>query len=194
MTSAGGAGARGSKKLQAILDGTTALMLDQGYGAVTFRSVATAAGVAAGLVQYYFPSLDDLFVAVLRQGTDKTIEELTAASRSDQPLRSVWEYSRNPTGAAMLMEFMALANHRPAVGEAIGAGGERVRKAVLKAISRKWSDYGLDRDRLPPAAVLFLLSAVPRMAHLEDSLGTSTGHAETFALIEEFLDRVEPRG
>ena len=114
MTSAG---ARRTEKLQAILAATEQLMLEQGYGSVTYRSVAAKAEVAAGLVQYYFPTLDELFVAVLRGGTDRVIEGLEAASRSEHPLRALWEHANNRSGTALLMEFMALANHRPVVGE-----------------------------------------------------------------------------
>lgn len=189
MTSAG---ARRTEKLQAILSATQQLMLDQGYGAVTFRSVAAVAGVAAGLVQYYFPAMDDLFIAVLRRGTDRAIEGLENASRSEYPLRALWGYANDQTGTALLMEFMALANHRPLVGEAIGEGGERVRRAVVEAVSGCWPAYGLDEDQMPPEAIVFLLGAVPRMVHLEEALGTRTGHAEAIAMVERFLDRVEP--
>lgn len=190
MTS--GSGSRRSAKLQGILAATETLMLDQGYGAITFRSVANAAGVAAGLVQYYFPSLDELFVTVLRSATDRLITDLQAATESDQPLRGAWAYANNAQGTALLMEFMALANHREAVRAVIGEGGERVRQALLASIEPRWAGYGLDEDTLPPAAVLFLLSCIPRMIHLEESLGTVTGHAEATALVERFLDRVEP--
>ena len=44
-----------------------------------------------------------------------------------------------------------------------------------------------------PAALLFLMSAIPRMIHLEETFGTVTGHVEAVALVERFLDRVEPR-
>jgi AcrR family transcriptional regulator len=186
------AGARRTEKLQAILAATEQLMLEQGYGSVTYRSVAAKAGVAAGLVQYYFPSLDDLFVGVLRSGTDRVIEGLEDAARSEHPLRALWEYANNRSGTALLMEFMALANHRPGVGEVIGEGGERVRCAVVEAVSGRWPDYGLDEDTLPPSALVFLLGAIPRMVHLEEGLGTFAGHAETVAVVERFLDRVEP--
>lgn len=184
-------GARQSAKLQGILAATEALMLDQGYGAVTFRSVANAAG-GRGLVQYYFPSLDDLFVAVLRSATDRLIADLQRATESDQPLRGAWAYANNAAGTALLMEFMALANHRSAVRAVIGEGGERVRQALLTTIRSRWAAYGLDENTLPPAAVLFLLSCIPRMIYLEESLGTVTGHAEATALVERFLDQVEP--
>lgn len=193
MTSEGGSGSRRTSKRKAILAGTEQVMLDQGYGAVTFRSVATAAGVAPGLVQYYFPALDDLFIAVLREATDRLIVDLTEATSSGQPLRAVWAYASNPTGTALLMQFMALANQLPQLGSVIGEGGERVRRALLETLTDRWPSYGLDDTDITPAAALFVLSALPRMMHLESTLGTSTGHTDTLALIERFLDRVEPR-
>ena len=185
-------GARRTEKLQAILTGTEQLMLEEGYGSVTYRSVAARAGVAAGLVQYYFPSLDDLFAAVLRRATDRVIESLDEASRSRHPLRAVWVYAGSRSGSALFMQFMALAANRPAVGAVIGEGGERVRRALVDAVSARWPTYGLDEDELPPSALVFLLGSIPRMMHLEEALGTFTGHAETVALVERFLDRVEP--
>jgi len=190
--SPGRAGARRTQKLQAILKATERLMLDEGYAAVTFRSVAAAADVAAGLVQYYFPSVDELFTAVLRQSTDRIVAELVAATRSDHPLRAVWAYANDRRGSTLLMEFLALANHRPEVRTVLGEGGERVRQALLAAVMARWEADGRDHRGVPAAAALFLLAWIPRMVFLEEALGTLTGHAETLALVERFLDDVEP--
>jgi AcrR family transcriptional regulator len=168
-------------------------MVQDGYAAVTYRAVATQAGVTPGLVQYYFPSLDELFIEVLRRGTDRILDRLAEASKAEQPLRAAWEYANNPAGTALLMEFMALANHRKSIAAVIGEGGERVRQAQLEALVEKWPAYGLDADQLEPRAVLFLMSCIPRMAHLEESFGTFTGHREAIEMVEAFLDRVEPR-
>src|SRR4051812_29435894 len=129
-----------SAKRAAILQGAEHLMLDEGYAAVTYRAVATRAGVAPGLVQYYFPTLDDLFVALLREDTDRILDSIAATAEAEQPLRAVWEYAGNRKGTALLMEFMALANHRKGIGAVIGEGGERVRQAQLEVLTAKWPD------------------------------------------------------
>lgn len=185
-------GSRRSAKLQSIIAAATDLIRNHGYGAVTYRSVAAAADVVPGLVQYYFPVLDDLFIAVLRQSTDQLVDGFHEATQSDQPLRAIWRYASDPAGTALLMEFMALAKNRPAVGTAIGEGGERVRHSLLAAVTPKWADYGLDRHQIPPSAVIFALTALPRMIYLEEALGTTTGHAEIATLINDLLDRLEP--
>jgi AcrR family transcriptional regulator len=96
MASVGRSGSRRTTKRQAIFDATERLMLTEGYGTVTYRSVATAAGVAPGLVQYYFPSLDVLFIAVLREATDRLVDQLTDAARSQRPLRAIGPMPATP--------------------------------------------------------------------------------------------------
>ena len=51
------------EKRQRLLDATEEIMLADGYAAVSSRRVAAAVGINAPLVHYYFPTLDDLFVA-----------------------------------------------------------------------------------------------------------------------------------
>jgi AcrR family transcriptional regulator len=177
----------------AILDAAEKLMLQEGYAAVTYRVVATRADVAAGLVQYYFPTLDELFLALLARNTDRVVKQIEATTQTQQPLRAIWRYASNKAGATLMMEFMALANHRKAIRKEIGRGGERVRQAQLEVLTQRWSDYELGYDDLTPAALLFLMNSIPRMVLLEEAFGTRTGHADTVALITRFLDRVEPQ-
>jgi AcrR family transcriptional regulator len=192
MARNGRAGARRTHKRDAILAAAERLLLDEGHAAMTFRSIATAAEVVPGLVQYYFPSVDDLLAAVLRQSTDRVIADLGEATRSPHPLRAVWAYANDQRGSALLLEFLALANHRPHLRAVLGEGGERVRQALLATVTTQWESQGNDRHGVPAAAALFLLVWIPRMITLEESLGTQTGHAETLALVHRFLDDVEP--
>ncbi|MFE9321108.1 TetR/AcrR family transcriptional regulator [Nocardia sp. NPDC052278] len=193
MAARRGVGSRSSQTRTEIVRAAGELMLENGYAAVTHRGVASRAGVAPGLVQYYFPTPEELFIAVLTRWTDHTVQRLAAVGESGRPLREIWEYANDTAGTAMLLEFMALANHRKGIGPVIGAGGERVRQTLLAILDRTVPRYRLSGTEIPPAALLFLMSAIPRMAHLEETFGTYTGHAESIALVERFLDEVEPR-
>lgn len=189
----GEVGAARSGRRALIVRSTEELMLEQGYAAVTYRSVATRAGVTPGLVQYYFPVLDELFITVLRNGTDRVVDHLARTLQAQQPLRALWNYANSREGTALLLEFMALANHRKPIARVIGEGGERVRQAQLVALTTVWDRYAISDHSVTPAALLFLMSGIPRMIHLEETFGTFTGHTDAIALVERFLDRVEPR-
>ena len=54
-----------------LIQATIQIMHDEGYAAATSRRVAASAGVKQALVYYYFPTMDDLFLEVLKVGADQ---------------------------------------------------------------------------------------------------------------------------
>jgi len=187
-------GAETSKTRAVLLDRAEELMLEEGYAAVTYRVLAARADVTGGLVQYYFPTLDDLFLALLERRAERNLDRLRAelASRPDEPLRIAWEFSTDEAGAALLLEFMALANHRKTIRAAIYDVIERTRRAELEVLKARWNDYPAP-DGLSPEAMLFLLHEIPKMMLLEQAVGMSSGHREVRRFVEGRLDAVEPR-
>jgi AcrR family transcriptional regulator len=173
----------------AVLDATERLMIDDGYAAVTYRNVASTAGVSTGVVQYHFPTLDDLFIALLRRRADSNYERLShdLSTRSDV-LRVVWEYSRDETTSALMTEFIALANHRKSVGAEVARVTERSRIAEIDAVTAAWHD-GCRLDVLEPGPLLFLLNAIPRIVKMEESFGMTLIHDDVLAFVEQYLDR-----
>lgn len=172
-----------------MLNSVELLMLEDGYASVTYRSVAARAGVTAGLVQYYFPSLDDLFNAAVRRRADQNIDRLhkALASRPRQPLRVLWEFSRDEAATTLVMEYMALANHRKAVSPVIAEALTAVREVQLAALQ----EYAKKRD-VDPAVLTFVVNGVPKMIGLEASIGVTATHANVVAAWEQYLDQVEP--
>jgi TetR/AcrR family transcriptional regulator, transcriptional repressor for nem operon len=170
-------------------------MLEEGYASVTYRHVAAEAGVTAGLVQYYFPTLDDLFVGLLRRRTSRNLEKLRDnLANTDCPLRTLWEYSRDETSAALMTELMALGNHRKAIRAEIGQRIEAFRELEVEAFRDAYERYGLSERELPPEAALFLLLGIPKLILMEADLGVHHGHAEILAFVELYLQRLEPLG
>jgi AcrR family transcriptional regulator len=187
-------GAETSKTRAVLLDSAEQLMLDEGYAAVTYRRVAAKSEVTAGLVQYYFPALDDLFVALLRRHSDDNLERLMKELHddADQPLHVVWKYSSEETTAALMVEFMALANHRKAIRAEIAEVAERSQKVQIDALSNAWEKYGSLKEEMSPAAALVLLHGIPKLVLMEGSLDISTGHTEVMMLVERYLELAEP--
>ena len=81
------------------------VVAERGLDAVSVRSVARAAGVSAGAVQYYFPTKDALLQAAYRRVIDRVTERATGLL----PARSAKEFVR-----ALLFELLPLDEEREA--------------------------------------------------------------------------------
>ncbi|HET6949285.1 MAG TPA: TetR/AcrR family transcriptional regulator [Acidimicrobiales bacterium] len=181
-----------SKTRALLLDATERLMLEEGYAAVSSRRVAAAADVKPALVHYYFPTMDDLFVALFRRGAERNMERITGAAESEQPLRALWQLSNEQRGAVLMTEFTALSRHRTAVRSEIAAFGRRFRKLQLRAIGRTLDRHGIDGSVVTAEAVAVLMTGLSTTLTLEREVGMSTGHTQAVALVEHLLHRYEP--
>ena len=187
-------GAETSKTRDQLLDCVERLMLDKGYAGVSYRAVATSAGVTSGLVQYYFPTLDDLFVAAIRRRGEQNLARVSAAleARADEPLRVLWEFSQEESIASLTTEFLALGNHRKSIRSEIADNTERVREVQLRAVEAKYGEHGIGDGSLSTTAFLFVLTGIPKLIRLEESVGASTAHADAMEAFERYLDALEP--
>ncbi|UGQ12353.1 TetR/AcrR family transcriptional regulator [Yinghuangia sp. ASG 101] len=185
-------GTEKSKTRAVLLDSAVRLMLEQGYAAVSYRSLAAKAGVTAGLVQYYFPTFDDLFVALVRDRSARTLKKLEKGLRGERPLHAIWEYANNKDAAALTAELTAAANHRKPIRAELAQAGEEARARALAAVARTAEKQRLLGEEVSADVMVFLLTSLPRMVIMEQSTGMTTSHAETMAFLEAFLARVEP--
>lgn len=184
-------GTESSKTRFVLLDVTERLMLEEGYAAVTSRRVAAEAGVTPPLVHYYFPTLDDLFLAVFRRRAEEQLERQARLLVSDQPLHALWAFSNDPAAVAFTIEFMALANHRKSIRSEIATYAERFREAQVEVLAAAVRE-GLDVGDVPPRALAAILNQVARGLGMEAAVGMTTGHEEARALVARCLDEVEP--
>ncbi len=190
MTAPDRRGSRNPQTRQSLLDVTERLMLDEGYAAVGVRRVAREAGVTPALVLYYFPTLDDLFIAVLRRRTEQELERQAAIGTSAYPLTDLWEMNSLPD-TALLGEFLGLANHRPAFRAELIAHAERDRHARLDTIERMVAEGKLDIGDAPPMAVVVLTATIARALVNEKGLGLTVGHDETMTFVRSLLSRYD---
>ncbi len=185
-------GTETSKTRAVLVDAAEQLMLEEGYAAVTSRRVAAKAQLKPQLVHYYFRTMDDLFLAIHRRRVEEGLERQSRALASDQPLWALWDYSRDPRGTALTMEFIALANHRKAIRAEIAASAERFRSEQLNGFRKLFEQHDVDPAAFPPIVCTVLVSSISRFLGIEEeALGMSSGHAETVAFVERFLRRLE---
>jgi AcrR family transcriptional regulator len=180
-----------SETRTALLDAAETLMVEHGYAAVTQRRVASTAGVNSGLVYYYFGTMDDLFLQLFRRRSERSLERLRQMLDDPQPLWALWEQFHDPSGNAIVMEFIALANHRKTIKKEIAAQSRRHRRLQLERLTDVLAGYGVDLDRWPAAALILLMSGTARFLLLEESFNVDIGHPETVAVIEREIDALE---
>lgn len=191
MTSQRRVGAEGSATRVVILDATEQLMLDEGYAAVSTRRVASKAGLKAPLVHYYFPTTDDLLLAVYQRAAQRNLERVTKALASPHPLRELWALSTDPTRTTLAVEFMALANHRKPIRTEIAHNIERSRAMQAEIFAGLLRKQGIKLHTCPPAGLSLLIAGVSRALVMEAALGVSSGHAEAGAFVESWLQQLE---
>jgi TetR/AcrR family transcriptional regulator, transcriptional repressor for nem operon len=187
-------GAETSKTRGVLLSCVEKMMLEEGYASVSYRTLAAKAGVTPSLVQYYFPTLDDIFISAIRRYSERNLDLLSKAldTRSDDPLRALWEYSWDEATSALMTEFMALGNHRKSIRAEIAEVTERVRAIQLKALKAKFGAGARPDGQLSLPAMLLMVTGFPKFLNLEESIGVTTAHKEVVKAFEAYLDRVEP--
>lgn len=169
-------------------------MRDEGYAAATSRRVAALAGVRSALVYYYFPTMDDLFVEVLRAGAEVALARMRQALTDEDPLRALWLINTDSRLTGLNTEFMALANHRKAIGAELKAYAERVRDIETAAVTVALRAHGVDLEEYPPVVISMLLTQMARSLCNESAIGVTDGHQELRAFIERYLSRFSTAG
>ena len=183
-------GAESSATRAAMLDAAEALMRDEGYAAVSTRKVASRAGLKPSLVHYYFPTTDDLLIALFRRGADQSDAMLEDALAAPDPLRALWDFFTDTSRTALMLEFMALANHRKALRTFMVEHSEQMRERQVEMIRRLPALAGTVLADCPPAALSLLLAGIGRVLVMEGGMGVVSGHAEARAFVEQWLARL----
>ena len=183
-------GASQSATRAALLAAAETLLLESGYAAVTSRRVGAKAGLKPQLVHYYFRSMDELFLEIFRRNAEESLARMQRAVATDPSLRTLWQLNADPRGATFIIEFVALANHRKAIRSEIAAYAERFRAAQLEAVTAALAAGGISPEQLPPVAALLVMTGLSQVLTLESTLGVTTGHEETIALVERTITRL----
>ncbi len=101
-----------------ILRAATELYISDGYGGMSMRKVAGGAGIALANLQYYFPTLEALFVALMRQTIAEYSEtydsirddaSLTPEQRLEKVLRLLIDANKQSRTQSLFINMWALA-------------------------------------------------------------------------------------
>lgn len=113
---------KGKQRAREILETASIILVEDGYGALTMRAVASAAGITMGNLQYYFPTKDDLWKALLmrtivqfEQSQEEWLDEADKREDSQWPLMQAIDYlladQKNTRSCSLFWELWALSTH-----------------------------------------------------------------------------------
>lgn len=180
-------GVEGAKNRARLVEATEQLLREEGYIAISARRVALKAGLKPQLLYYYFHTIDDLILAVVRAITEKRLERFEQALASPKPLRALWELNSNPANAILATELVSLASHREAIRVEVVRAATHFRALQIDAVSRLLAQRGVDQETYPAAAIVTITAALGRALVNDTALEVSMGYAEAVRLVERGL-------
>jgi AcrR family transcriptional regulator len=166
-----------------ILDATERIMVEEGYAAVSSRRVAQDLGLNAATIHYYYPSTDDLFIALHQRMTERQLVGLEEVLTADSPLEALWNFQSGWGQSALGVEFLALSNHRKAIQKIIAGVTDDARDAQTRALESALGSMRIDSAILPPVALATIVVAIARQLANEQRVGITRGHKEVRAFV-----------
>ena len=141
---------KGQRRRQQILDVAKQVLIDEGTGNLVLRDVAEKIGITHGNLQYYFPTKNDLLVAIFDQEVEKYTSSMQQAvsatsskrGRLDAIIDSGVAELTSPETALWRM-MMSMASHNPEMAEILKKENdlyEDVLTEELKLISPELSE------------------------------------------------------
>ena len=169
-----------------LIEAAAILICEEGYAALTSRTLADRLNLSRKIVHYYFKSIEEVLIALVQQRAAKTLALLDEALGSAEPLRAVWEICSTPDQAALALELNALANRRPAVRAEVKKFAEQFRQIQTRALVRHLEERGIE-PAIKPIVATVLLTCLSQILALETQIDITLGHKETLELVDDCL-------
>jgi TetR/AcrR family transcriptional regulator len=186
MASSRRRGDKSSATRAELIEAAAAVIGEEGYAALTSRTLADRLGLSRQIVHYYFKSIDELCIAVVQQRASRTLARLEQAIQSPEPLRAVWEICNDPAEASLSLELNALARRRPAVRAEVKNFAEQFRDLQTDALNEYLRARGIEPS-IKPIVATVLLTCLSQILAVEEAIDIKRGHAETLQLVDESL-------
>lgn len=175
-----------------LIETAERLLSEEGYAAITARNVAKAAGLKMPLVYYYFETMDELILEVIRKSSARRSKLFIQAMNAKDPLKSLWELHRDHTKGISTTELIALANHREAIRTEAVAAARHFRTLQIEAVEQQLKSRGIDTDTYPAAGIVTIVTALTRAKAQDTVLDVIEGYAEAVQLIENIIASLTP--
>lgn len=164
------------------------ILHEEGADAVTARRLADQFGLGRHIVHYYFGTIEELFVAVMREEGIRAEEALRDAAKTGDALDLLWENIR--ISAPIILELMKLALRHPTIAREYKTYTDRFRAAMVEVLESYAETRGISLPTSPAATALLLQSAATSIA-VEASLGLEMGHHDAERALIQWLKGLE---
>jgi AcrR family transcriptional regulator len=182
----------------AILDAAERLLIEVGHAAISTRKLAEEAGVNAGLIHYYFGSMEEVFLQVLERFTARLTRRQVAMYGGDLPFIEKWRTAmrylvedRESGYQKLLFELQAMAWNRPEMRERIRDVFQRWDAVLTDAMAAGMRELDIDTQRFPVEAVTCLVAAFNKGIMLDALIGHDYGHRELLDMIDRLLSQLD---
>lgn len=169
-----------------LIDAAEAIIREQGHGALTARTLADRLTLKRAIVHYYFESMDELLVQLVRRSSARALAALEDPAVKADPLRAIWQMSNDRDLATLSLELAALAAQHPAVREVVREAAEAARAVQTQILCEYLAARGIAPTIDPEVATLVLASLSYTMVQ-EDAVGITAGHDKLRAMVEGAL-------
>lgn len=174
----------------ALIDAAERLLRREGYTAITARTVATEADLKMSLVYYYFETMDDLIMEVIRKSSAKRIKLFVQAMATKDPLKALWELHRDHTDGPSSTELLALANRREAIRNEAVSSARHFRTLEIEAVNQLLTSRGIDTNSYPAAGIVTIITAFTRAKAQDEALGIDEGYREAMQIVETAIANI----
>ena len=180
-------GAKSSQTRRLIVQAADELLDEEGLAAVTTTRIADIVGLKRPIVHYYFRTIEELIVAVLRHRESMVVEMLEEALRSDQPL-NVFKTVSDPKAAAAIHDMSAFALRSDRIRDV----GRQCLETVI-ALQTRALELELKKRRITakvsPAAIAMFISALHQALAANRTLGVTDAQPELADIVRRMLNR-----
>lgn len=139
------------------------------------------------IIHYYFGTMEELFLAVMRHEGDAAALWYEQILASDVPLRLLWESDLRS------LEYLAMALRSKAIEAEVRRSMEALRAIFTRAIGLHLTRHNL-ASNVPPATIAIMMLAIARTLVSSKRLGISAGNHETRLLLEDWIETFERTG
>jgi len=180
-------GSETSATREAIMQAAVLVLQEHGARALTASKIAEKAGVKPHMVHYYFRSVDDLVLELVRSHGTLGLKNTARAIASDEPIRALWDLEMSFKWGVVAMELGNLAVHNDSVRAEMMRYIEDMRRLQAEAIDRHFQLRGFDSP-FPSVAITQIITAIARQISREKAFDVTLGHDQMIAVVEDLLD------